>query len=416
MSDIMKYGGTWKLFEKDIEYKGELHIDNENHTIILEVLLPASEAEPMPRIPYIGKIPFINGTLFFGAKVLLYDCITEKENNHISQYTQQIIYANYAFWGLNTDDELLLSKALFDFGDIIEWSGLCQFKLNFDHEGIINIMWNKNEPIKYKLNENLQITFYPNQGKNDGDLFDRNITIKQQVWVEFSYITPTKVSEMMDDVLCIQYLIGIGLHRKVEINEAKFYHPSLYVNWHNVSGALDGEIQEDIYISSDLLLGTGKTISNIKRRPYDYLFTLREIHQLNLFTKWRDNYYVLKPILDLYFTAFSPTSSTMELLFINLTQALETYHARFFADDKKTYVDRVDSYTRNYYTHYNQTKVDKSFSKKELPIINSQLLALLEYHLLVLLGYDALEAKKKIIVKINRITDYYELHKTIHEI
>lgn len=44
--------------------------------------------------------------------------------------------------------------------------------------------------------------------------------------------------------------------------------------------------------------------------------------------------------------------------------------------------------TRNYYTHYSQGKKDKAFRKEELPIVNAELMALLEYHLMLTLGFD----------------------------
>lgn len=44
--------------------------------------------------------------------------------------------------------------------------------------------------------------------------------------------------------------------------------------------------------------------------------------------------------------------------------------------------------TRNYYTHFSPDKRGKAFGKEELPIINAELMALLEYHLMLTLGFD----------------------------
>lgn len=131
--NIQKYGGGWKIFEKETLYQGELHINYDNRVIALEILLPASEGISLPRPPYKGKIPYICGTLFSGAKILLYDCFTGKETTHVMKYTQQIIYAKYAFWGMsvNSIEEIRFTKAIFDFGDIIAWSDLCNYKWEF---------------------------------------------------------------------------------------------------------------------------------------------------------------------------------------------------------------------------------------------------------------------------------------------
>ena len=81
MSRIHKHGGTWRFFEKEELYQGELHINYDKRVIALEILIPANEENPIPRPRYKGKIPYIHGTLFSGAKVLLYQCSTGKEHS-----------------------------------------------------------------------------------------------------------------------------------------------------------------------------------------------------------------------------------------------------------------------------------------------------------------------------------------------
>ncbi|UVJ53180.1 hypothetical protein K5713_07070 [Trueperella pyogenes] len=44
--------------------------------------------------------------------------------------------------------------------------------------------------------------------------------------------------------------------------------------------------------------------------------------------------------------------------------------------------------TRNYYTHFSPDRKDKAFGKEELSIVNAELMALLEYHLMLTLGFD----------------------------
>ena len=167
----------------------------------------------------------------------------------------------------------------------------------------------------------------------------------------------------------------------------------------------------------------------------------------------------MKPVLDLFFASERNEIYSPEVIFLNLVQALETFHARFIADTKALYrkhidevlapfqdanvkrtwwdflfgkkqearkdillscriadlvfangeicywqywggnqfqfVDRIVS-TRNYFTHYNEKKKDSIFSNEELPFINEHLSCLLKYHILLRLGYDAQKAKKKL--------------------
>lgn len=480
MPEIQKFGGSWKLFEKEKPYQGELHISYDKRIIALELIIPASEGKPRPRPPYKGKIPYICGTLFSGAKILLYDCSTGQEQNNVMDYTRQIIHAKYAFWGLivNSEEEIKFTKAIFDFGDIIEWSGLCHYEWELSKDGDYNLKWFHKEPFKFKLSENLEITLSPSKRTKWGVLYAKEITFNQNIKIEFAYKNPTTWDSIMEDALCLQYLIGLGINQFVDIYNARYSHSSIYFEFPKDDGTLEKR-QE----FSDVIIGTGKIKNTQNTMSYEYLYTLDAIKdsESDVFIQWRKNYSMLKPVLDLYFTAFSNTSGTPEMLFINLVQALETYHARFIADDSKDYINRVENLvnsfckeninkegwknfllskeqessrsiflisrladlvfaegklpfalgghpiapsdyikkirdTRNYYTHYNPAKLDKAFRKSELPKVNSHLLALLEYHLLVLLGFDADEIRRHTIEKIDRIDNTYQIQNYTHVI
>lgn len=477
MSEIQKYGGNWKLFEKEKLYQGELHINYDKRVIVLEILISASEGNPIPRPPYKGKIPYICGTLFSGAKILLYDCFTRQEHSRVKSYTQQIIYANYAFWGLdlNSVEEIKFTKAIFDFGEIIEWSGLCHYKWEFADDRGSNLMWFHKNPVTFELSENLEITFFPRQESIGGDMYGKEITANQHISIEFAYKNLTAWDSIMEDALCIQYLIGLGVNQKVEIYKAQYCHSSVYMEFSKDDGS-----PEKVHIPADMIIGTGNIKPTQKTKPYYFLYTLDDIKESDAFIKWRENYSILKPVLDLYFTAFSHTVGTPEMLFLNLIQALETYHARFITDDAKVYPDRVndlvDSFcqgnsnieqwenflldegqkkntkrvylrsrladlvfangklpfwpngcwlndyirklvdTRNYYTHYNPANLEKAFTKAELPWVNGHLLSLLEYHLLVLMGFDIDEVRKRTVEKIRRIDDAHQIQEHTHDI
>lgn len=60
--------------------------------------------------------------------------------------------------------------------------------------------------------------------------------------------------------------------------------------------------------------------------------------------------------------------------------------------------------TRNYYTHYDPKKINRSFTPAELSKVNYKLMLLLEYHILKLLGFEESELRKKYIENINRLT------------
>lgn len=477
MPEMQKYGGTWKLFQKETQYQGELHFSEGDRFIALEILIPASEGNSIPTAPYIGKVPYICGTLFSGARVLLYDCSTGMEQNYVMSFTRQIIYAKYAFWGLSIDslDDMKFSAAIINFEDVIAWSGLCKYEWNYCENESSSLSWIHKDSIEVKWNENLKLTFSPQQGKIGGDMFKKEICVYQHILFEFSYTRLTDWNAIMEDVLCIQYLIGLGVNHYVEIDKIKYIHPSIFHELPRENGA-----SEKIAQPAELSIGTGKIEARKESHVYEYLFTLEELVHAGALQKWRDNYAALKPVLDLYFTAFSNNIGTPEMLFLNITQALETFHARFVTDDAKTYPDRVNkllssfcansgnsekwktfliddlqrksknrillrtrlvdlafadgklpfwptntlpvSYiqrvvdSRNYYTHYSTEKHDLAFTRGELRWVNGQLLALMEYHLLVFLGFETDQVRKKTVEKIGRICQARDIQNQPHDV
>jgi hypothetical protein len=467
MSVVQKYSGTWTLFKETQSYKGELYINRERHSIDLVLTICATPENLLPCPPHRGKIPFVSGTLFSGTKILLYECITGEEHLVISKYVRQKIRARYAVLGLEIESvqEVVFPEVYFDFGNVIEWSGLCSYEAKLREDENFDLYWKYGKPVIFDMSENLKLTFFATQGAMELHGFAKKIEVEQQVWGKFTYKKPAPVNVIIEDAICIQYLIGLGIGNIVEIENAKCMHSSIYTE-HNNEG-----VCKKTYRPVDFFLGTGSTFSTPHVSRNDYFFTLEDVVKNDVFTKWILNYPTLKPVLDLYFTAFSNYTGTLEMLFLNITQALETYHARFVTDDVKDYVEIVDksyddippkwkglllkegqrtarhiflasriayllfktsteasivsmflppSYkledyinkvvdTRHYYTHYNPAQQAKSFSKDELPLINGYLLALLQYHMLTLLGFDGEEVRKKLVSRLKRLVNTYNV-------
>lgn len=476
MRNIQKYGGTWEFFDSEKTFQGELHIDSDKNFIVLELIIPASDSNPMPRPPYKGKIPYICGTLFSGAKVLLYKCETGKEHTYLLSYTQQIIYSDFAFWGLEikSEDEVMFSNVTVDFGEIINWSRLCKYNWDYSSNYGVNLIWEHEDPVNFKFGDGLLIKFYPVQGSMESNSYSKEIIARQSILVDFVYNQPKEIDEILDDILSIQYLIGLGIDNEVVIENIKYQHPTIYSEFENKDGSVTKH-----FLKADLLFGKGEKKSTASIRPFKFIFTLRDINDQNIFLNWNNRYSKLKPVLDLYFTVFSNKITAPEVLFLNLVQALETFHARFITDDVKDYITRVEkitynycrgnenqnqwhdflldehqqnskkihlrsrladlifaegilpfwpsSYnkveyiskvvdTRNYYTHYNIEKEEKALSREELPLVNAELRILLQFHILKILGFSTDELRKKTVEEMNRLNDIKFLQEGTHEI
>lgn len=447
MSEMQVLGGNWQ-FENDKRlFQGTLHYNAENRFIALHLLIPA-EDKACPCAPYTGRIPSITGKLFTGTNVVLFDCITGKEETVVFSHASQVIYAKYAFWGLrvNSVDELVFKQVSVDFGDILDWFELCRYTMNEPFSGW-GVEWEHDAPIVFKCNENLTIELEPRCGGALGSCA-KKYELKQSVIVSFQYEIDVAWNQVLEDIQIIRYLISLGTTQRIEIETAKYQHRFLY---EEISGAESRKI----YPNGDVLFGTGKVGHPSKKYPFEYLFKLKELTEINGLANWYTNFEKLQPVLDLYNVAYT-NNATVISLFLNLTQALETLHARFYAntwgkyktralqrlssfdetnpyraywetllmgdkpenkrillkfrlsdlcfdlwDDFSSVGLKIDAFidgvadTRNYYTHYDDNKKEKCFDKNYMPTASSILMTLIEYHVMLIIGFNQTKARDK---------------------
>ena len=77
-----------------------------------------------------------------------------------------------------------------------------------------------------------------------------------------------------------------------------------------------------------------------KNHIYDYNFFLNNIPEDDDFSNTLEN---LKPVFNLYLSLFKYSDMPIEMVFLNIVQALETFHSRFFYDNEKSkYVKSVE--------------------------------------------------------------------------
>ena len=443
MSNTQVVSGTWKLYNLSEEYSGLLHFNTDERFISLELIIQATDDKPLPSFPCIGRIPYIVGSLHTGGHITLYDCRTGKGNSRVYASTRLIVHANYAFWGLNVQskDDLRFKGVSVDFGDILNWYDLCHFEQGTPVGNTIgSYHWESKKTVVQKYNDNLTISFSPISDFFAGTSYRQESILRQNVIIRFDYTEDVTWETVLGDLRSIQYLIGLGTEQIIEIGDLKYRHKSIYYEISNGTRH---------HTEADVSFGIRKRTTAISRRSDDYLFLFQDILSLQSgFDTWISSYEKLKPVLDLMFAVYDDVGTT-EIAFLCLVQALETLHSRFFARTLGEYRIRVSSLmgglekelkerweeflfddnqkqrkdvhlrsrlsdlfyadgvlpiflgeeeltnyitklvdTRNYYTHYDDNKRDKIFSTKELLYVNSYLICLLEYHLLVIIGFS----------------------------
>ena len=87
------------------------------------------------------------------------------------------------------------------------------------------------------------------------------------------------------------------------------------------------------------LLSSKRELEIYDSKVWDYNFTLNQIPSDKDINKELEK---LVPIFNLYLSLFKYRDMPLEMVFLNIVQALETFHSRFFYQDKKkNYVESV---------------------------------------------------------------------------
>ena len=469
MENEFIYSGSWNILEHgDTSYHGKLHYSREERALYLELEIPEDWNTDGPDgvMPQFKKNRYkqIQGVLFNGAHILLYDCALGSRNTYLFQFTRVVIYAKYAFWGLQEETPLLFKEAQFDFGEIIEWSGLCHFKDTFDSEKP-GYLWEHEPPVSFELNANVKVTLSPVMGGwSSESVYRTKSEISQHIVVELSYIEDVPWETAIDDAQAVRYLVGLGVNRLPRIESIKHIHRQMESVIPGKNGTVSGNDDDVFYPAHEVFVGTGKDSLSQDYRQNErlrYWFTLPQMQEAAGLERWSSNYPKLKPVLDLYFS--TETLST-DAAFLSMMQALETFHARFYADKLSDYRNKIAQYegygvwwpllfsddqkdhkgiilksrisslmfadgavpflpgmyshedyiqklvdTRNYFTHYDVSKESLIFSDEELPFVNAELECLLKYHLFVLLGFDKKKVRDKVVQRMNEIETNYQL-------
>lgn len=445
-----RHYGHWRIPGVNHELEGNLIVDKEKHALFLELLIPAAEdGGPTIGVREGTKVTYIQGSLFGNMDIVLYDCTFSKVNGFIGDILQ-LVLCKYAFEELKVDneDQLAFSNVSVLFSGMTEWTRLCHFKQVFGDNNSTSIEWHAEEPVQISTGDGLTLTLSPAISSHCGP-YEKETGLSQAVLSCFEYDKPVPWTRILRDSKKLKYLCSYALRDYVQIEEMKYTSPYLPRD-ENESYPLQPQT---------VLLGTGEDDMG---RPsvgagYFSLFSLQEGIDNGAIKKWFDSFEVLEPVLDLYFSVLEGAVRTPAFQFITLVQALETFHARFITNDRKTAVSmaknledssaespnpvsflakpgqersrdvnlytrlaylsydrgnypwRFDDYlydegtyitkvvdSRNYYTHYSGNKEDKALKGDDLVKANSHLAELLQYHILKTLGFDDDFAYKKV--------------------
>ncbi len=475
MDNEIKLNGKWLIPDTNEELTGIIYINRRKKQILLKLFSLASQECLIAPIKAFGHVDIIKGQIDTGGHILLYDCTFGGQHNRIGQDTTVTVTVRAAFWNLDVDqkEDLCFQKVRIDFGEIIEWSGLCSFEWEFlgDTEGE-GLIWKHEKDVEFKINDNVSLKIAAQMGSMSMWSFEKECTVKQNVYMYLEYQTATLWNDILRDIQILNNLLTLGMNRAVYIDEIHYYHQSH-----------QDERFPELINDMEAVLGDGRNgKTSIRPGGYDYLFDLSNLVETDYecLRNWYNKYDKMRPVVELYEASYNFPGISAEMLFLNLVQALETYHARFVCDDLKQYIRLVDNFlretydlaedaewtdlagsyreiliaqdekrskaivlksrlgylflarfqyifsylgykmtkfidlvvdTRNYYTHYSQAKEDKIFPRDELPYVNGILMGVLQYYILQEIGLPMEQIKEKVGRLISSVMQSYHIMK-----
>jgi hypothetical protein len=428
-ADERRYIGRFTILQEEMD--GEIIYNKKSGCIFLDL------AKPLDEHTFMGKsyanIAVITGYINTGAVVTLFNnkCI----NNHTQVgQTQRLAFScEYLIWSKEIQTDAKYNELVCTLNNAFAWTRMSVFETTDDgirrkeHADSREFSW---------FGMKIKFTVFSNEGFwSDFDSEEK--TIVQRVQLSISNDEKHTIDEFVSIRDKILALISFAIKNNVNVEDEYLvdYDDSYYIT----------ENFENYH--KHYLIYAQRELNIYDMKIWDYNFTLDLLPDDKDINKELEK---LVPVFNLYLSLFKYKEMPVEMVFLNIVQALETFHSRFFYEDKKKkYVESVmqrfstsiifnelkgkllsdtqmdencnyiilvsrlndllignyntlfidywrceEDYaqkiadTRHYYTHYGKSKEKKALKGDELKDAIFILSRLLEYHICLILGID----------------------------
>ena len=299
--------------------------------------------------------------------VTLYKFIKGKKNHHhylAPGVSNMICYFDFALLGFNykKEKDIMLSKMIFSIEGLREWLYISGVKTEYDSKSENSAIYFKNPSnITICTHEKFNLEIIFNENSNLGP-FEANMT--QEVCISITSKNLRPLDEFLDIIWRIHCFLCFAIDRMVYIKSITSY-----------STAQFKKIQDDnmlvpikIYYKS-FPFSEGPT--NIHR--YGMLFRYHEINDQfnNIMKKWIQNYSIIKPVFDLYFTSASMFDTYSTERFLLLIRSVEVFHRNIFVDEGKKFPENeFNEMKSSILSIFSKESTKKSFLKEKMSYAN----------------------------------------------
>ena len=463
----LPYRGSGKVNFNGKEYQCDLYYSEKLGGIVIKInTVDENTIGSFLQLPL--EISCLSGQLGSGFKFTLLNLIRTRMENLIS-YGRSVytFHAKYLLSGveLGNQETPTFHKVQYTLSNIIEWGNESAYAIGKKFE-----ITHTADDIKKQLysEQGLTITYIVRTSATplvDHEVLKEKITLEQCGILEISSTSEESLSHFDSSFMQLKRLIEIASFKKVNVEKMQAYSSNiLYTIGENTI-----ERAVDVY-GKDILEYTAEEIP--PSHPWKWI-GLQELIDHNSFSLYFDKHKKLAPIIELFLEPFHTENSSRTRVFLSLLQALETYHSRFITNDLDEFKLRIEdivkdtfdsnaekcrtfllansrkfitlesriadlllarwkirfdtgeinymdfpsviAHTRHYYTHYDEGIKDKYrvLSEEDLQFYNRSLLQILEYYVLLELGFpqDNKESQRRLSERWGNVSQDLEILK-----
>lgn len=455
--------GTWRIDNSDQQYYGDLYLNKDEGGIVLYIRIPNSG----PIMSYLElplTIPFITGSTANGAEITLVDCARISTESRIGSEEVFGYQAKFMLDGANfeKEEDISFSKMTISIPGIIQWGDVSNYvrpELE-DRETLIGLKII--EPIEIYSCEDYTLS-YDLTFSSPFEMMKEEINLKQTPYLVIEAHSVQKLEWFMQIANQIKRLIEIAMGFPLGFNSMVVESPEIYYEFED-----DKKHIRPLEVLHAFKQNISKENNTKRMLKHDFLFNLSELRHAN-FPKWQEISTIMEPIIELYIDSLYNRKLSVNRHFLNMVQALETYHSRRIAYSLRDYKKRVEQLlevrpeasrkqdekflldgcrdfvtlrcrladllladhsfifhtgdfkftefpqivanTRNYYTHYNQNQEHKALKGEELITAFHILRNILEFYLLKEFGFEEEFIHDRIRERISPIMTSNEIKK-----
>lgn len=391
-------GGNWNILNK--KYEGDLIFNKSNGGILLDIYYN----NPKEFLAWSNKpteITEITGYINQKMKCMLTDCKVIKRHSTYSSRHHIVIHAKSLFFGLNNKKKstLKFNEIRFQLSNIFQWSKLNGFEnIDTDPKYWVNIAYNPKEKIEIKLDNETTIEFVPGMGSFNPDMLVEKIDISQYVSVYIKKKNPTHYEKFFDELDKVINLILLSTNINIRIRKIECID---YKHFVDIEGKKDYYRYEMI---NEKMEHEELTSKNNALDVMYYLFDLPEILKDNKINNWFNNYDKYRNIYNLYLLDIK-NDIPNEIKFCNVMQAIELIHNLKYSKKKKFY-KHIEQKFSSSQDVIDNIKENKDQSESPYIILRSRMIDLLSNDYYGIINNDIIQLADVLTDSRNYYTHY----------